>query len=208
VRDKALWHHLNPDFIVAGDAAYHFGHTAFARTFRHDLAMRLNETRTYFVYPSRFDSVVRQEFSSFAERLIPIPNSHRMHIHADLTREFTLPNVGNVLALLLLPLACTLSKHICLWGFDGRAPGDKLFWGNSNKHSYPELLPELQKAHPRFFDHYVPKEDPYRYVRHVHGDNLDKIMKVAEAEGWRFDMMHHSWTPTLKKRQSTACTDS
>jgi hypothetical protein len=200
VRDAGLWNYINPHFIVAGDAIYHFGHTEYARSFRKDLMKRLDETETYFLYPAYFDVIVRRELIDFKNRLIPVPIGNRPSICNDLCINFELPSLGNVLPLLMLPIACTLSKRVYLWGFDGRAPNDKLFWSNSAKHSYPEFVPGLQKAHPAFFDHYVPKENPTQYVQQVQGDVLDKQMKIAEERGWTFIMMHNSWTPTLQKR--------
>jgi hypothetical protein len=200
VRNKSLWNHIDPHFIVAGDTIYHFGHTRFAKTFRQDLALRLAETETFFVYPDLFDPIVRREMNDFSERLIPIPVRSRNQIDQDLTVTFSLPGLGNVLPLLLLPVGCTLSKNIFLWGFDGRAPDDTLFWSNSATESYPELLDELKKAHPAFFDHYVPKEDPFKYVKNVHGDILENCLTNAEKNGFHFTMMHHSWTPVLQKR--------
>ena len=85
-------------------------------------------------------------------------------------------------------------------GFDGRAPNDKLFWSNSSKHYYPEFIEELQNAHPSFFENYVPKDDPQSYAREYQGEILDEKMIEAESEGWKFLMLHKSWTPTLQKR--------
>lgn len=200
VRDQELWDYLRPDFIVAGDAIYHFGFTSFARAFRADLRERLMASDTLFIYPAQFHSIVRRELKGLEGQLVPIPTGWRRRIDVDLARTFRLPNLGNVLGLLLLPLATTLASQIYLWGFDGRAPGDALFWSNSARHSYPEHLPELQKAHPRFFEHYVPAADPTRYVRSVQGDQLDLCLQLAEARGRQFVMMHPSWTPTLQKR--------
>lgn len=200
VRDPVLWKHLNPHFIVAADAIYHFGHTSFAKAFRRDLMARLSETQTLFVYPDFFDAIVQRHFSPFQDRLIPIPMGLHQNIHIDLCKQFQLPNLGNVLVLMLLPLGCTLSKTVCLWGFDGRAPSDQLFWSNSNKHTYQELIPEIQRAHPCFFQYYVPKQDPNKYVRKVHGDILDERLSAAELSGYQFRLMHRSWTPTLQKR--------
>jgi heat shock protein HspQ len=200
VRDPVLWHHINPHFIVAGDALYHFSYTKFARCFREDLAKRLAETNTFFVYPVLFHQIVARELGQYADRLFPIPKSYHTDIHVDLTKEFCLPGLGNVLPSLLLPLACTLSKNVFLWGFDGRAPKDQLFWSNSSKHSYPELLPELVEAFPAFFKHLVPDDDPLKYVKSVHGDNLEMSLQDAENAGWGFHMMHESWTPTFQKR--------
>jgi len=200
VRDVELWNKIQPHFIVAADALYHFSDSNFARSFREDLWKRLEQSLTYFVYPSQFDIIVRRDYSKFTDRLIPIPIGRSQSITIDLTESFQLPSLGNVLNLILLPLACTLTKDIFLWGFDGRAPGDKLFWSNSEKHSYPEFMQELVNDHPAFFEHYVPKSNPNLYVSQVHGDLLEELLQDAEKKGWNFTMMHHSWTHALDIR--------
>jgi hypothetical protein len=201
VRDRELWHHINPHIVVAGDAIYHFGFTEFARAFRKDLHARLSESpQVLFAYPDYFDFIVRREFNAFADRLVPIPNGTQTRVHDDFAANFSLPPLGNVLNKLLLPVGCNLSKHVGLWGFDGRAPKDQLFWSNSQKQSYTELLPTLQAAHPAFFDHFVPRENPEKYVQSVHGDVLEYLLSQAEEDGWSFSMLHHTWTPTLAKR--------
>jgi hypothetical protein len=205
VRDAALWHHIKPHIIVAGDAIYHFGHTAFAHAFRRDLEARMYESDTLFVYPAIFDPVVRAQLApEIHARCIPMPLGGGKRVHSDLTETFELPAFGNVLLLLLLPLACTLSRTVCLWGFDGRAPTDKYFWTNSSQHTYGEHFNTLLEAHPAFFDHYVPKSDPNKYVRTVHGDVLETGLQAAEAEGWEFRMLHESWTGALAKRLKPA----
>jgi hypothetical protein len=201
VRDEELWNHLAPHVIVAGDGIYHFGFTDFAKAFRRDLKLRLKAApNTVFLYPMQFDVIVRREMPELADQLVPIPVGQHTAVHQSMAETFALPALGNILNLLLLPVGCNLSKVVGLWGFDGRAPDDKLFWSNSSKHSYTELLPLLQAAHPGFFDHNVPKNDPEKYIRSVHGDVLERCLSDAEAQGWTFKMLHHSWTPTLAKR--------
>lgn len=201
VRDKNTWHHIKPHIFVAGDPMYHFGFTKFAETFRKDLRNRLTEDKSVlFVYPREYDTIVRREFAEFIDRLVPIPVGEHKDITVNFEETFLLPELGNVLSLLLLPLACFLSKKVCLWGFDGRAPNDNLFWKNSKNHTYDEYLPDLVKAHPAFFEHNVPTNDPTKYVRAEQGDELDSLMKRAEFAGWEFIMMHKSWTNTLQKR--------
>lgn len=204
VRDAALWHQLRPDFIVAADAIYHFGHTAHARAFRADLKARLAESNgaTFFAYPELFDAIAQREFPELQDLLIPIPMGSHDHIHVNLLARFELPALGNVLNVLLLPLACTLSNSVWLWGFDGRAPDDKLFWSNSRSHSYPEFVAELRDEHPAFFATWVPKGRERDYVSLVHGDALDQRLERAENEGFEFVMMHFSWTETLNKRSA------
>jgi hypothetical protein len=200
VKDKDLWHHLEPHIIVAGDAIYHFGPDDYAKAFRHDLRERLSESETCFVYPELFDSLVAREFADFDDRLIPVPFGTHKGICCNLIERFELPDLGNILNVLLLPLGCTLSANIYLWGFDGRAPDDKFFWSNSDKHFYQEHFQALIDAHPAFFEHHVPKDDPSQYVRSVFGDYLNQQLSIAEQNGMKFEMMHSSWTPTLNKR--------
>lgn len=204
VKDPDLWHHVNPHFIVAGDAIYHFGPDEYAKAFRRDLHQRMSESDTFFVYPELFDVLVMREFSEMGDRLIPVPMGVHTDICCDLIARFDLPYLGNVLNQMLLPLGCTLSKDIYFWGFDGRAPDDKLFWANSNNHFYGEHFEALIAANSAFFQHHVPQDDPGKYARTVHGDHLEDCLSLAEREGNRFIMMHFSWTKTLNKRfQST-----
>ncbi|WP_164478462.1 hypothetical protein [Mycolicibacterium stellerae] len=202
VRDPELWHHLAPAFLTAGDAIYHFGHTPHARAFRADALRRLKESdgRTLFVYPATFDVVVRSEFEAVESLLVPIPWGEHTDITVDLTKHFVLPAVGNVLNALLLPLACTLSQDVRLWGFDGRAPTDTGFWANSGRHTYPELMQSIRDSHPAFFADRIPKGDEIRYVKEVHGDWLETRLSEAEERSFQFRMLHQSWTPTLQKR--------
>jgi len=201
VKDESLWKHINPDIIVAGDAIYHFGFTQYAKQFRKDLKIRLAESSTFFIYPYLFDEFIYREFSEFRDRLIPIPIGKNKEIYGNLSEDFELPNLGNVLSLLLLPLACNLSKDVYLWGFDGRAPNDKGFWANSANQTYSDLIGSIRKAHPAFFDHYMPtSSEPNKYVKLVHGDELERCLSMAEKKGWKIIMMHKTWTETLLKR--------
>jgi hypothetical protein len=200
VRDEELWSHINPHYIVAGDAIYHFGHSEFSRAFRKDLLKRLTESNAKFIYPASFHALVFREMNSIQEQLIPVPNGTSKEFYHGLIPDFKLPSLGNVLPLLLLPVACTLSKNTSMLGFDGRAPDDKLFWSNSIKHSYPELMGNLQNAHPKFFEHYLKDQRPENYTKNVHGDELDSLLTQAELIGWKFILMSKSWTKTLQKR--------
>jgi len=202
VRDADLWKKLDPAFFTAGDAIYHFGPTAHARAFRIDALQRLKESqgRTLFVYPAPFDVIVRSEFREIEELLVPIPWGPHTDVTVNLLDRFELPRLGNVLNALLLPLGCTLSREVGLWGFDGRAPTDTGFWSNSTKHAYPELMQTIRDAHPAFFADLVPKGKEVQYVNQVHGDLLDERLTDAEGRGFSFRMLHPSWTATLQKR--------
>lgn len=201
VRDRELWRRLDPHFVTAGDTIYHFGANRHSAAFLADLRLRLEESnQTLFLYPALFDGVVRRTLGHLDHQLLPIPTGGGTSPAVDLASDYRLPALGNVLNLLLLPLACTLSREIALWGFDGRDPDARYFWQNSKLHSYPEFMSELRRKHPAFFSDAVPEEDPTRYVRTVLGDTLETALTKAEHRGYRFEMLHPSWTEPLAKR--------
>jgi hypothetical protein len=199
-KDREFFLKVKPDILVAGDALYHFSDTAHAQAFLRDVESRMSESKFLFCYPAHFDPFVRRRFPRFEDRLIPIPAGKTFDLTADLTIEFRLPATGNVLGLLLLPIACQLSKDVRLLGFDGRRPEDENFWANSSEHSYPELIEQMVSEYPAFYGHYVPKTNPNHYVNSVHGDSLDRAMSKAEREGWRFTLLSASASPALAKR--------
>jgi hypothetical protein len=199
-KDREFFLNLKPNILVAGDAQYHFSDTRHAQTFLCDVEQRMEESEFVFCYPAIFDPFVKRRFERFEDRLIPIPIGHTFNLTTDITREFSLPNTGNVLGLLLLPIACQLSRDVRLLGFDGRQPSDDKFWTNSANHSYPKLIKEMISEYPAFYDHHVPKTDPSYYVNSVFGDYLDQAMSKAEREGWRFSLLSPSTSPALAKR--------
>jgi len=200
VKDKELWTHLQPHVITAGDAIYHYGIGKFAMNFRRDLKQRLNETSAIFIYPDIFHAFCVREFAGLENRLFPVPQSQYSAINYNLFADYHLPKLPNVLVFLLLPISCTFSKTVYMWGFDGRAPKDKDFWKNSDKQFYQDDVPELKKLHPAFYDKQIPKNDEESYVKRVHGDDLDNALTEAEEKGYKFVMMHHTYTPVLAKR--------
>ena len=202
VKDQRLWQHLQPNILCAGDAIYHFGENIHAKTFRLDALKRLKESNgsTIFIYPAFVDLLVRSEFSEVESLLVPIPFGDHLTFDADLSEQFCLPALGNVLNNLLIPIGMTLSKDVRLWGFDGRGPSDQGFWKNSESHSYPELIQFIKAAHPAFFSEMIPPGKEAEYVKINHGDSLDDRLIAAESVGYTFTMLHTSWTETLQKR--------
>lgn len=200
VKDVPLWTQLKPHFLVAGDAIYHFGHNLHATSFRRDLRTCLGLHPVPFIYPALYHPFVKDEFKSFEHLLIPVPTSNSDQFNNNLMKNFQLPALGNVLNLLLLPLATTLTKKVYLLGFDGRKPEDKLFWTNSSDHSYTEYIPDIQKKHPRFFDYFIDDKNPFKYVNTVHGDALDNNLTALENEGYEFTVLAPSHTKTIQKR--------
>ena len=201
VKDKELWNHLKPDIIVAADALYHYSDSLFAQKFRNDLVLRFTEvSNTFLILPHQFEYFAKKNMPTISHRIIGIPTGNSNTPIVNLINDFRLPLLGNVLNLLMLPLSITLSKNIFFIGFDGRSPNDKNFWKNSDKHFYNDLVDDLKKNHPAFFNYFIPKGKEEEYVKKVHGEDLDKFLTTAESEGYYFKSMYFSYTPALFKR--------
>ncbi len=200
VKNSEMWHHISPHIIVAGDALYHFSNEKFAKHFRHDLQLRLSESpKCIFVYPQIFDGMVRRTMEISNSQLVPVPCGAGTDFHHTMER-FELPALGNVLGLLLLPIASYLSKNVYLWGFDGKAPSDSLFWKNSTKEHYSDDVDDLRRHHPAFYSFFCPDDKKNFYEQLNFGDLLEKAFCTAEQDGWTFTMLHPSWTSILSKR--------
>ena len=202
VRNEKFFEEFEPHFVVAGDALYHFSFVKLAREFRKDLRARMAESSFLFVYPATFDVIVQREFPEFFERLVPIPMGTHTNICVNLAIQFELPSVGNVLPLLQIPVAASLSRDIYMWGYDGKSPSDQenAFWENSRDHSYPDLMSSLVDHFPGFFHHYVPNHDSTKYIEDSQGLEFENRLLQAESNGFSFTMLHPSWTATLAKR--------
>lgn len=201
VKDRELWNYLVPDIIVAADALYHFSDEKFAVAFRDDLKKRLAETpNTLFAFPATFEPFVLNDFKKFRDRIISIPYGDHEDASVDLINNFSLPRQGNVFNLMMLPLGTTLSNKIFLWGFDGRAPNDKDFWKNSDKHFYSIHVQELKKNHPAFFENNIPKGKESEYAEKYLGDVLEENLLNAEKKSIKIKMMHNSYTKAFQNR--------
>ena len=199
VKNVELLEFLNPHVIAAGDALYHFSETSHARQFRHDLLRWLQQSTTLFLYPAQYDQSLRALLPlQVHDQLVPIPQGRGRSFLPGLATDFALPNLGNVLNLLLLPIGAYLAHHISLLGFDGRDPNATGFWRNSGANSYPELLEELNLDYPSFRQLFVPDDDPERYVRDVLGDALrGRILELAHA-GFVLDLLSPSHLTGLR----------
>ncbi len=201
VKNKKLFHKINPDFIVASDAIFHFDNNEYANNFRKDLKKRLFENKKVrFVFGNIFIPFVTNFLFDLKDRLIGIPMDKNIFFNDNLINNFNLPNHGNILNFILLPLASTLSKNIYLLGFDGRSKKDKLFWKHSKNNSYDEYLEDIIKKHPAFFNYQVPKNNPFKYVKENLEDKLELMLQEYEKKGFRIIVLNRSYTRPLQKR--------
>jgi hypothetical protein len=195
VKNQPLLEHIQPHFLVAADAIYHFGNNLHACQFRRDLSASLHRDNFMFIMPERFYPLIEEHHPDLRKYTLPVREDVR-GIFLDMRKEFAYTSQHNILNALLLPLASTLAEQIFLLGFDGRNANDQLFWKNSAASSYPELKPSIMRAHPGFFD----KMDYREYAR-WQSAGAEKIMELGESKGKQYVCLNETTIPALQARQ-------
>ncbi|MFC1452303.1 hypothetical protein ACFLSJ_03050 [Verrucomicrobiota bacterium] len=194
VRNGALLDHIAPHFICAGDAAYHFGNNHHAYRFRRDLEQALDGRDALFITRDNLFPLFLHHHPSLSDKSVAAEFVER-GIEMDYRRRLVYLRMGNILNCLMLPLASSIARDIRLLGFDGRAPGEKVFWQNWSRGTYDDLKPSIRAAHPAFFS-----EMNYEKYARQHGENADRIMAIGESRGKEYVCMNPSHVPAFQKR--------
>jgi hypothetical protein len=194
VRNARLLRHIKPHFIVAADAIYHFGNNRHAYQFRVDLEQALEQTDACFLTADFFVYILRYHHPRAFARTISV-RTDVPGIHLDMKDTLAYTSRPNILNGMLLPLGSSLAPAIYLLGFDGRAPGDKMFWTNSGENSYDDLKPTIQAAHPGFF----AGRDYEEYARRQ-SESAEEIMSLGESRGRSYYCLNLTHIPALHKR--------
>lgn len=201
VKDKSLWHAVEPDMIVAADAIHHFGPDRIACEFRKDLMERLEESQNcMFAYPEIYEALVTRYTNIPEQQRMPLRRIHSSdNFHKTISEKFSLPCIGNILGDMLIPIACALSKNIFLFGFDGRAPNDRDFWAHSRICNYDDLYDELKTNNKAFFDFLCPSADrPEKYNDFTFGV-YTQLFDGAINDGYKFTLMHSTHHKFLQR---------
>ena len=195
--------HVKPKIVVAGDAIYHFGASEYAILFRKKLRKILERYNLLFAYPEVFHLTVREKICGNTNQLLPLAVDRFSKDVTHLQKRGKLPNQGNVLNLLLLPLAHFMNKgnEIKMLGFDGKALGDKAFWKNYEIDDFNTLKSSIEILHPAFFLEHLKSEFHYQeeYMEKI----LDKNLKKLEKLGYKIFPLNDSNLRSLQKRRIT-----
>jgi len=199
VKNARLMDHIKPDFLLFGDAIYHFGPTRYAAAFRAALGeFARAHPQCKIIIPEYFYDHFCTANPSLADSIHAIPPCSNDRVSMDWAADYCFHAYGNALNQLLLPLASTLSKEILLLGFDGRKPGDTRFWSHDDESNFPDLLHTQELSHPAFFE-----RDLADYAK-TQGDDTELLMSVGEKAGITYRCLEPSTNPALAKRYAGA----
>ncbi len=143
----------DPALIAAADPVFHSSYGTHAVRFRRELAMALAETDAWFVCPTRDAPLYRHYLpTEVADRVLTVPLSPRIDFNLDLCSVLEVKSTANILTLLLVPLACTLSRSVTIAGCDGKPTSSDYFWTHSQQVQFDAELLATKQPFAGFFD--------------------------------------------------------
>lgn len=198
VLDDELMRHVRPQIVTFADPIFHFGPSAYACRFRAALAAAARAHEFAVVVPSRYERLLAGLVPDLEPRLIGIAHgSSDMPANLNLSIVPVVKPRPNILTMLMLPLAATLTDDIGLIGFDGREPGETYFWKHGQSVQLHDELEGIRQVHPAFFD---LSYDDY-YTEHVQA--VEAYACSAEVLGKRVRSLTPSHMPPLRRRAAT-----
>lgn len=204
VKNEKLLAYVNPKAIVFDDPVFYSGYKEYTRYFVLDLITACEKHDCFCI--TSFDSalLLLTHWPKLAEYIIAIPvvrnqstswSKYQKIFNTPSLEHFYVNDSWNILSLLLLPIATSISKKIELIGFDGREPKEDYYWKHNETVQYSELMQEVIDSHPAFFNNVDHQE---YYVRHC--QSIEAMMSHYESHGVSLLSRTFSHVPALAKR--------
>ncbi len=199
IGDDAALTHLDPELLVCGDPVQHWGASLYAGRFRADLARAMENPKRILItqlgYVPYFRAMMPEHTHA---RAIGIGNDRRPQFNIDLTAEFLTAATANVLTMLMLPVAFTISGGkgaVDIFGCDGMAfAAATKPWSHANEDDYMGKMSVTHRVHPGFWKRNY-EEEYWSYCQ-----DLEDIMQAAEAKGIAVRNRTPSFVAALGKR--------
>jgi len=196
VRNKELLNKLDPIAIVAADPIFHAGCSRYAAAFRQNLR-EVMTTRNCFFFTALRDYPIYLSYlpESVRDRVIGVPFDAKIPYNVDLLKNFCVNPKANILTLLLLPIAGTISKEVAIVGCDGRPLKEKeYFWGHDKASQFNDEMENIKKVHPGFFA--IDYNDYYL----DHCKTTETAVTALEDSSRRVVSLTKSYVPVLAAR--------
>ncbi len=197
IRDLPLMERIRPDFLVFADGIYHFGPSTYAQAFRDALgAFSRRFPACRLVIPQNLSHHFLACHPELRGRTFVVPRARRAGIIVDWRRTYAYHRIGNVLNMMIIPLATSLADQVFFLGFDGRTPQARRFWSYSPGANFDDLLADQERAHPAFFS----DRDYEQHARRFYAQT-EEIFRAGEASGIRYASLAPSSNPAMDRRR-------
>jgi hypothetical protein len=196
VANPGVLEKLQPEIIVASDPIFHAGPSRYAYEFRRNLVSAIERFDAKFIFPMRDVGVYTAHLPAHIQhQLIPVPLTVAGDINHRMSESLSTATTGNVMTLLLLPVAASLTKELVLGGFDGRPlEANDYFWQHSSTVQINSEMASIQQAHRAFFG--IDYDD--YYLTHI--DVVRRYLDTLETNGYLIRCLTDSHIPALKSR--------
>jgi len=195
VRNDELLDLIDPDVLTFADPVFHFGPSRYADQFRTDAVETLREYDCVGIIPSQHHSLMTGhfpdcEFVGVESRPYETPN----YPTAD---DRTVMGTGNIMTLLMLPVASALADEVYVLGATGREADESYFWEHSDDAQYDDdLMNSAAECHPAFFRDRIYTD---YYAEHVR--TLTDMIEYGEERGVSYYNLTDSYIPCLRERR-------
>jgi hypothetical protein len=196
VRNDDLVRRLSPDVICFADPVFHCGPNRYAAKFREDLLRALAVTEAVPVSGHHWINPVLTHYPEIAERIAVVRLKDYSPWHWPKPDDFSVRTTGNVLTLLMLPMALALADQVEVAGCDGRQPQENYFWKHNPATQYSdEMMQSVFAAHPAFF-----RDRDYQDHYEEHCGDVENLARAAEDAGKTVASVTPSFIPALAGR--------
>ncbi|MDD5198737.1 MAG: hypothetical protein PHC88_02960 [Terrimicrobiaceae bacterium] len=196
VRNERLMEKIRPSIVCCGDPVFHAGCSGYAAEFRRNLADAMQRHPLYAVVPITHYPYYRAHFpASLMKRIFGVPINKLGHFNFDLLSDYEVNQTGNILTMLMLPVASTLAREVCIGGCDGRSDkAQAYFWSHHAPSQIVDKMDAAKESHPGFFR--ISYTDYYDQ----HCETLELLMQEGEQAGHIFRNITTSHVPGLARR--------
>ncbi|MEQ8664782.1 MAG: hypothetical protein RIC16_03575 [Rhodospirillales bacterium] len=196
IKNDELMDIVRPKIVVCADPVFHAGPSEYAAEFRRTLNRFLHKHDAHVVTLVDYVATICSALDeSHWDRVIGVSQGDMPEDNLNLIDNQTVRPTENILTLLMLPLAMTLTDKISILGCDGRSfVQDSYFWKHDTKSQFGDLMEGAKLTHPAFF-----KRDFNDYYI-AHCQVLERLFVSGERAGKRIRMITPSYLPPLAKR--------
>jgi hypothetical protein len=135
-------------------------------------------------------------FPELHEVIIGMPSSSSIYNFPTI-ENFSVKSTDNIMTLLMLPVASSVSEEIYILGSDGRSSDDDYFWQHGKTVQFEELMDTAFRTHPSFF-----RDRHYAGYYSLHCKVLTEMLEYGETKGKKYISLTPSRIPALMERPS------
>lgn len=196
IKNDDLMDIVKPKIVVCADPVFHAGPSRYAGEFRRTLNRFLGRHDAYVVTLVDYVATICSALDrSYWDRVIGVTQDNISEPNLDLIASPVVKPTENILTLIMLPLAMTLTDRISILGCDGRSfVQDSYFWKHDKKSQFDDLMDGAKQTHPAFFN----RDFNQYYLAHC--QVLENLIATGETAGKRLRMITPSYVPPLAKR--------